>query len=168
MAINSESVDFNDLDLQVGSLTIGGVAVTASAAELNLAADISANVEVVTATNVITAAESGKTFFLNSGTEFVSTLPAPAAGLRYTFIVTAAPSGASYTVATNAAAQVMFGHVVSCAGDAGDTETTGGATTITFVDGQSVVGDRATVISDGTNWYVEAVAAVAAGITITG
>ena len=51
----------------------------------------SAGPEDVTATNAITSAESGKVFFLNSSTEFVSTLPAPAAGLRYTFIVKAAP-----------------------------------------------------------------------------
>ena len=53
--------------------------------------------EVVTATNVITAAESGTTFFLSSATEFVSTLPAPALGLNFTFIVAAAPASASYT-----------------------------------------------------------------------
>ena len=129
--------------------------------------------EVVSATNVITAAESGKTFFLNSGTEFASTLPAPAAGLVYEFIVTAAPSGASYTVATEGGCQVLGGHVLTSdvytdsAVDA-DTETDITGTTITFVDGVSVVGDRARVISDGTGWYVSCYAARVAGITITG
>src|SRR5258707_188541 len=45
------------------------------------------SVETVTATNIILASESGKTFFLNSATEFVSTLPAPAAGLKFKFVV---------------------------------------------------------------------------------
>ena len=129
----------------------------------------SLSAEVVTATNVITAGESGKTFFLNSATEFVSTLPAPAAGLRYTFIITAAPSGASYTVTTNAAAAIIKGHVltndVNSATDA-DFGTAGEAT-LTFVDGKAVAGDRADFECDGTNWFVRASCSVFDGITIS-
>lgn len=121
--------------------------------------------EVVTTTNVITAAETGSVFFLNSATEFVSTLPAPAAGLHFTFIVTAAPSGASYTVVTNASANIIVGQQVNAAGAAGDTGTSDD--TITFVDGQSVVGDKVEVFCDGTNWFAYATCAVAAGITFT-
>lgn len=121
--------------------------------------------ENVTATNVITAAETGKTFFLNSATEFVSTLPAPAAGLKYTFIVVAAPSGASYTVVTNSSANVIKGQQHSAAGDAGDTGTADD--TITFVDGQAVAGDRVDLVSDGTSWFAYAYSKVAAGITFT-
>lgn len=128
----------------------------------------SETVETVAATNVITAAESGTTFFLSSATEFASTLPAPAAGLKYRFIVTAAPSGASYTIVTNAAAQILVGGVHDAGGAAGDVESTLGATTITFVDGQSVIGDWAEVISDGTNWYARVFVNVAAGATFTG
>lgn len=121
--------------------------------------------EIVTATNVITAAESGTTFFLNSATEFVSTLPAPAQGLNFSFIVTAAPSGASYTVVTNASANIIKGQAYVCADAAGDAGTADD--TITFVDGQSVAGDRVDVISDGTSWFARAFVAVAAGITFT-
>lgn len=121
--------------------------------------------EVVTATNAITAAESGKTFFLNSSTEFVSTLPAPAAGLTYTFIVTAAPSGASYTVVTTSSANVIIGEQNSVAGDAGDSGTADD--TISFVDGQAVAGDQLVVISDGTKWYAHGISKVAAGLTFT-
>ena len=128
--------------------------------------------EVVTATNVITAAESGRVFFLNSGTEFASTLPAPALGVEYTFIVSAAPSGASYTVVTEGGCQILAGHVlaVDIAGsDTGtDVETTATGTTITFVDGVSVVGDRCHVISDGTSWFASCLAGSPQGITITG
>lgn len=124
--------------------------------------------EVVAATNVIAASETGSVFFLNHATEFVSTLPAPAAGLNFEFIVTGAPSGASYTIVTNSSANIIKGQVVSCedAGGSGDSETSGGDT-ITFVDGQSVAGDRCVLRCDGTNWFAYCTAKVVAGITIT-
>lgn len=157
----------------VGGLKIGtdnvGVStiadVTANAAEINLACDTSENCEIVTATNIITAAESGKTFFLNSATEFVSTLPAPAIGVKFRFIVTAAPVGASYTVVTNSSANIIKGQQHDCGGAAGDNGTADD--TITFVDGQAVAGDRVDVISDGTSWFAYAFSKVAAGITFT-
>lgn len=121
--------------------------------------------EIVTATNVITAAESGTTFYLNSTTEFVSTLPAPALGLNYEFIVTGAPSGASYTIVTTSSANIIKGQQYVAADAAGDTGTADD--TITFVDGQSVAGDRVVVKSDGTSWFAYAFSAVAAGITFT-
>lgn len=125
--------------------------------------------EVVAATNVITAAESGKTFFLSHATEFVSTLPAPAAGLRYNFIVANAPETASYTIVTNSSANVIIGQVYSsdldAAGNA-DFETSGGDT-ITFVDSKSVVGDRVEVHCDGTNWYAYCFCSLFDAITIT-
>lgn len=124
--------------------------------------------ETVTAANVITAAESGKTFFLSSATEFASTLPAVAAGLRFTFIVAAAPSGASYTIVTDGSANVIVGHVLSSqdAGGSADSETSGGDT-ISFVDSKAVVGDRVDVISDGTSWFARGTCKVFDGITIT-
>ena len=118
-----------------------------------------------TAASTLTAAQSGTTFFLNSATEFVTTLPAPAAGLNYTFIVGAAPSGASYTVVTASSANIIKGQAVNAAGVAGDTGTADD--TISFVDGQAVAGDQVTVISDGTYWYAKAFCAVAAGVTFT-
>ena len=118
--------------------------------------------EVVTATNVITADESGTTFYLNSDTEFVSTLPAPAIGLKFTFIVTAAPSGAAYTLVTASSANIMSGTVSDIVG-----ETVYGTAQdlITFADGVSVIGDRVDVESDGTNWYYRAVSGADGGIT---
>ena len=114
--------------------------------------------EVVTATNVITAAETGSVFFLNSATEFVSTLPAVAAGLKFTFIVQAAPSGASYTVVA-ASGTPIHGMVLSKdlngATDSGATAGTG-VLTLTFVDGKSQKGDRADFVCNGTDWFVVA------------
>lgn len=145
-----------------GNLTLQGTATGNTVANRLLSTDLT---EVVAATNVITAAESGSVFFLNSATEFVSTLQAPAAGLHYTFIVTAAPSGASYTVVTNASGNVIKGKQISVAGDAGDTGTSDD--TISFVDGQAVAGDRVEVWCDGTNWFAIGISNVAAGLTFT-
>lgn len=126
-------------------------------------------VETVAATNVITAAETGKTFFLSHATEFVSTLPAPAAGLKFTFIVAAAPSGASYTIVTGNGTDLIHGCAVSSADAGGSVDSTSGtpAKTIAFVDGQAVVGDRVDIISDGTYWYAFGVCADEDAITFT-
>jgi hypothetical protein len=122
-------------------------------------------VTTLTAASTLTTAQSNTIFFLSSATEFVTTLPAPAAGLNYTFIVGAAPSGASYTVVTASSANIIKGQAVNAAGVAGDTGTADD--TISFVDGQAVAGDQVTVISDGTSWFAKAFCAVAAGVTFT-
>jgi hypothetical protein len=119
----------------------------------------------LTAASTLTAAQSGTVFFLNSATEFATTLPAPVAGLAYTFIVKAAPSGANYTVVTASSANIIKGQAYPASGDAGDTGTADD--TISFVSAQSVAGDMVTVISDGTSWFAKAFCAVAAGVTFT-
>lgn len=122
--------------------------------------------EVVAATNVITAAESGSVFFLNHATEFVSTLPAVQAGLHFTFIVTAAPSGANYTIVTDSSSNVIIGTVHSSDGVDGDSELVG-CDTINFVSAAAVVGDQVEVWCDGTNWFAKAFCDVSTGITFT-
>jgi len=96
--------------------------------------------EITSGTRLLTANDNGTTLFLNSATEFVTTLPQPAKGLRFTFIVAAAPSGASYTVVTAGSANILIGRQNSVFGDAGDFGATDD--TITFVDGQAVAGDQ--------------------------
>lgn len=118
-----------------------------------------------TAASTLTAADSGKTIFLNSATEFVTTLPLPASGLRFTFIVKAAPVGTAYTVVTNGGANIIKGQQYNAEGVAGDTGT--GDDTITFVASSSVAGDRVELISDGTNWFAYAFCTLAASITFT-
>lgn len=121
--------------------------------------------EITRSTRTLLTHESGLTLFLNAATEFDTVLPPLKQGLRFSFIVTAAPSGASYTVSTSASANVIVGKQFCASAIAGDTGTTDD--TITFVDGQSVVGDRVDVICDGTNWFAYALSAVAPGITFT-
>lgn len=122
-------------------------------------------VTTLTSTTTLTAAQSGGIFFLNSSTEFVTTLPAPFAGARYTVIVKAAPSGASYTVVTNASANIIKGQAYPASGAAGDTGTADD--TITFTDGAAVAGDRLELYSDGTSWFAYGFCAVATGIVYT-
>lgn len=125
--------------------------------------------EVVTATNVITTAESGSVFFLSSATEFVSTLPAPQAGLHFTFIVSAAPSGASYTIVSASGTDNIHGVAVSAADAGGSVDTTAGtaADTITFVDGQALKGDMVDLFCDGTSWYARGLCSDEDAITFT-
>ena len=157
-----------EIDIESGgSLKLAGTAINATAAEINMAADISANVEVVTAANVIGAAESGKTFFLDAAAGFKSTLPAPAAGLRFTFIVKTAPTSNGYTIVTNGTTQkVLKGLAVIAADSVGDVSA--GGTTATFVHNEALPGDRVDVICDGTIWYMIGYAQKAAALTITG
>ncbi len=145
------SCDFNVLASNIPTNLAG---LTATVAEINQACDESANVETVAATNAIAASESGKTFFLSHATEFDSTLPAPAAGLRYKFIVANAPETASYTI--TATGNLIYGSVSSADLDAGGDATLTNATAvdiITFVDSKAKIGDWVEVISDGTNWF---------------
>lgn len=125
--------------------------------------------ETRTAASTLAAEENGKVIFLNSATEFVTTLPAPAPGLQFTFIVAAAPSGASYTVVTNGSANIVKGAVfttdVNSATDA-DFETAGGDT-ISFVDAKAVAGDRVSLFCDGTTWFAHAFCTVFDAVTIT-
>jgi hypothetical protein len=126
-------------------------------------------VETLRAATVLGAEDSGKTYILNSAAEFVTRLPPLEAGLEFTFIVGAAPSGASYTVVTHNSANVIIGHILSSdlnAASDGDFEVSGGDT-ISFVDSKAVKGDRVHLICDGTNWYVSGACVVFDGITIT-
>ena len=118
--------------------------------------------ETLTATRTVLKEESGKTFILSSATEFVTTLPAPFLGAEYTFIVGAAPTGASYTVVTAASANIIKGQAYPASGAAGDTGTTDD--TVTFTDGAAVAGDMLQVRSDGTSWFAHGYCAVATGI----
>lgn len=125
--------------------------------------------QVLTATKALTPDDSGKTFYLNSATEFVTTLPAPELGLRFKFIVKAAPSGASYTIVTASSSNIMKGHILSSdlnAASDGDLETSGGDT-FSFVDAKAVAGDWVEFECDGAVWYASARVSAFDAATIT-
>ena len=155
--VDAGTVTFDETLTVTGATTLtGAVTVSSTLSYRNL-------VEDVTATNVITAAESGSVFILNSGTEFVSTLPAHAAGLNFRFIIGAAPSGASYTVVTASSTNTIQG----LAEVAGAVVAAVDEDTITFTDGAAAIGDWVEVVSDGTNWYVSGSGVASTAIVFT-
>lgn len=163
-------VDYDGAVTAAGTVTVNGA---------NLAGDGSTIMtgildshEVVTATNVITASECGKTFYLNSATEFASTLPTAATvelGCEFDFYVKAAPSGASYTIITGASLEnILYGGFVEREVDTGDDGPYQAAgDTITIVNGVAVQGDHVHIESDGDVYYVTGVANADGGLTIT-
>lgn len=126
--------------------------------------------EVLSAARVLSREDHGKTFFLNLAGGFNVDLPAPEIGLQINFVVKTAPTTA-YTVtardAAAAAANIIKGHVlttdVNSATDP-DFDTTA-VDVLTFVANKAVAGDRATLICDGTNWYLSAECSVFDAIT---
>ena len=123
-------------------------------------------VENVITTNVITAAESGKTFILSLAGGFTSTLPKPEVGLNFKFIVGVAPTTA-YIIATNGSANIIQGQVVSAEDAAGSVATAADSDTITFVANKAIIGDTVEVVSDGSRWFVKGFCNVQDGITTT-
>jgi hypothetical protein len=119
--------------------------------------------ESPTAANVLTAAESGSVFFLNSATGFASTLPAPAAGLTFKFVVSTQPTSGNHTVVTNGGSNVIEGMA--------DVNSTlvlaANEDSINFVASTAIVGDWVEVVSDGTSWFVTGQSGATGGITFT-
>lgn len=121
--------------------------------------------ETVITTNVILAAESPKVFFLSLAGGFTSTLPAPAAGLYFRFVVKTAPTTA-YIIATNAGADIMIGGINENEVDTNDDGPyDANADSFDFVANLAAVGDYVTMISDGTSWYYEGQTNLDGGVT---
>ena len=107
----------------------------------------------------LTAAQSGSIIALTGTTGYAVTLPAPAAGLNYTFIVQDL-FGTTDWVITSASAD-MFGTVMELS----TVQAIASATTINLELAADTIGDRIKVESDGTNWYVSGAMAQAASVT---
>lgn len=149
------------------TIGVGGRMVQKNSDGTSVASDMGA--EILTATRTVRPEESGKTFFLNSATEFVTTLPAPALGLKFRFVVMAAPSGANYTIVTRASANIIKGSVYSAdlnAASDGDIETSG-ADTISFVSAKAVASDEVELVCDGTTWHAKVFVSVFDAATFT-
>lgn len=147
--------------------TTGELKVNADGTEKAIATKV-VDTETVTATNVITASESGKTFFLSAVAGFVSTLPTAAAGLWFDFIVATAPTSNGYTI-TGSPADVIYGTVsANGAEDTVNGVTASAADNVILVANQALIGDRVRFVSDGTNWYVSGAVNTFAAITANG
>ena len=152
------TADANELNLLDG--------VNATTDEINAACDVLT--ENVTTTNAIAASETGSHFVLNSTTAFVSTLPAPAAGLEFWFHAGATQvTGGNHTVVTTSSANVIVGSLSSREDAAGVVVCHALADTISFVAAKAVLGDLAHVWSDGTYWYLDGHCFVQDGMTTT-
>tara|TARA_R110000803_G_scaffold84905_3_gene151171 strand:+ start:2404 stop:2889 length:486 start_codon:yes stop_codon:yes gene_type:complete len=141
-----------------------GNQITANNAEINMSSDSSANTELVTTTNVITAEESGKTFVLNSATAFVSTLPALAKGLRYKFYCGATEvTGGNHTIVCTNNDNTIHGQVTL----AGALLAAADEGSINLIADKFIQGDWIEVFSDGVGWYVCGQVVTASGVTFT-
>ena len=120
-------------------------------------------VETLTAAKTVSAAETGTKFILNLAGGIAVTLPAPAEGLNYEFVVGALEPTSSHTISTYGSANIIEGQIASAAGAA--VTTAADSDVITFVANEAIHGDYVKIFSDGTNWYVSGLCDVAAGIT---
>jgi len=119
----------------------------------------------LTEATTLTAKESGKTFGLATAGGFTVTLPAEEAGLKFTFIVTVAPTTA-YIIACDGANDTMAGFVIASTG--GDEDYDAAGDTVEFVANTALPGDTVEVFSDGTSWFVKGFCNAAGAITISG
>tara|TARA_R110002051_G_scaffold203409_1_gene269810 strand:+ start:167 stop:721 length:555 start_codon:yes stop_codon:yes gene_type:complete len=139
--------------------------ISSTAAEIDANCDVLT--EAVTTTNVIAASETGTHFVLNSATAFVSTLPAPAAGLQFWFHAGATQvTGGNHTIVTNGSANVIEG-TITCREVSALVACVAAADTISFIADLAVQGDLAHVWSDGTDWYLDGHCFVQDGMTTT-
>ena len=155
---------FDDLAV-VKRLRLGAGAVVSSninGVDVNFAQNV---VEARAAASTLNAStDNGKTIFLNSTTAFATTLPAPAMGLRFKFIVTGIPGASAHTVVASGA--IIKGCVSSAdLNAAADSPITTGGTTISFTT-TAAVGDWIELVSNGTNWFLSGNISIQTGMTI--
>lgn len=145
-------------------LYVGGVQVTATAAELNGAADLTTRVISVAdaATYAVLAINSGKTHILPNFTATCTiTMPTAAAGLEYTFIGKAVAADAQDWRFSTGGANFWLGGLAFADTDAGagadeiHAGVWGNGSSNDFI---TIVtpgaGTRIHVVCDGTNWIV--------------
>jgi hypothetical protein len=106
--------------------------------------------------------DSGKTFYMTQSV--VVDLPKAAeagAGWNAEFIVKAAPITAPGYFLSSSDSSNIYGAVAN----GGAAEIITAADVITFVNGESKIGDRITLNCDGTNFYAQGIASASAGVT---
>ena len=111
----------------------------------------------LTETTSLTPTDSGKVFFLNSGSEFTTTLPSVAdagAGWNCKLIVKSAPVGDSYIITEKTSADtniIITNGINELTDSVGPNDT--GHTTISFAASVAIQGDWVELLCDGTNYY---------------
>lgn len=116
------------------------------------------------ATTLSATVDNGKTILLNSTTAFATTLPAPAMGLRYKFIVTGIPGASAHTIVASGA--IIKGSVSSAdLANASAAASTTGGTTISLGT-TAYAGDWVELVSNGVNWFLSGSVKAQGGLTI--
>lgn len=115
-------------------------------------------VELAAATT-LTAAQSGSIVAFTGIVGYAVTLPSPADGLNYLFVVQDLFATTDWVI-TSAAAN-MYGTVMELS----TVQAVAGATTINLELAADTIGDYIELFSDGTNWYVRGAMAQAASVT---
>lgn len=119
-------------------------------------------IETITQDKTLTTADSGKTFILKAAAGKNITLPAVTAGIwKFKFITGLAFSSTAWVISSTTAV-IQGGVIVNSTFVAAGNENT-----ITFSASAESLGDWVEVESDGTNIYVNGVAASAGAVTLT-
>tara|TARA_R110001632_G_scaffold5934_1_gene24077 strand:+ start:10083 stop:10544 length:462 start_codon:yes stop_codon:yes gene_type:complete len=124
-------------------------------------------VTVTTAATTLYDHQSGATVFLtiSGGSNVVITLPEVAAGLNFTFVATASPSGAGDAVITSATADT----IAICLGpDAAADGTFASASDTVTLEAAALGGEVIRFVSDGTKWYAFANQPTVGSVTTAG
>lgn len=120
------------------------------------------NTQVVTGATTLTAADSGKTIFLNAAGGGVVTLPALKAGVFFKIIVGATAPTTAWNIRSAETANIQGVLTVDGAAVPAVDEDD-----INFVASTAVSGDYIELECDGTNWYVSGVGEAAGSLTAT-
>jgi len=120
------------------------------------------NVQLVTDDLTLTAADSGKTIFMNAAGGGTITLPALKAGLNFKFIVGATAPTTAWIIDSAEGDNISGVLTVNGALVAAVAEDQ-----INFVASTAVSGDSIELACDGLGWYVKGLGSAAGSITAT-
>ena len=132
--------------------------------QLNIDGEVNLSNQIHIVDDTLTTAECGKINFLNAATGVDLILPAPTQGCEFTFILQTVGTSNTTTIATDSGDNVMIGHVEEIANTSTGVSDDN-ADVITFVNSGGNVGDRCTMIANGTSWYFKCTTGTDGGIT---
>lgn len=156
MAANESTKFTHFSNVEIGT-TSGGGRLVVGGVEQHLGA-----AETVTGATTLTAADNGKTIYMNAAAGATITLPAVAAGLNFKFVVSSLFATTNWIVAS-AEGDNIDGSIEV----AGAVVVAGAEDQINFVATAEALGDHVVVHSDGVQWFVHGMAALTGGITVT-
>lgn len=156
MAANESTKYTHFSNLEVGSAS-GGGGFKIGGLQNNLG-----KAQTVTGALTLTNADNGKTFYLNAAAGATIVLPAVEAGLYFRFVVAAAFATTNWIV-DSAEGDNIDGSIEV----AGAVVIAGAEDQINFIATAESLGDYVELESNGVQWFVHGMAAVAGGITVT-